>query len=176
MGLLITAHAKGLAIAVGTIWFGFVVLGIVPVIALVAASSAHGAHDFTVHPSSSPSREPESVWPPLWTWTEFFVAVAIGLAIGLLVSFMVVVSIAAIIAVLVVGIGGLLRRDRRRSALASGILLGSGGLYLYGAINTLEACLDDRCGGGNPWPLLLFAIVIVGVGLATGAMALRRTR
>jgi len=37
--LWLATFVFGLAIAVGTIWFGFVILGIVPVIALVAASN-----------------------------------------------------------------------------------------------------------------------------------------
>ena len=44
---------------------------------------------------------------------------------------------------------GLAQRNDRRAALASGVLIGSGGLFLYGAITTVAACLDDRPMGGR---------------------------
>jgi len=102
------------------------------------------------------------------TLAEFLVAVLIGVAIGLLASFIVVLSLALIVGALGLALVGLVQRNYRRAALASGVLVGSGGLFLYGAITTIAACLDDRCGAGNPWPFALFAVIAVGVGSGVG--------
>ncbi len=55
----------------------------------------------------------------------------------------------------------------------SGLLLASGAVYVFGAVNTLTACLDSRCGGANPLPLVLFAAVVFGFGMAAGAGLIR---
>lgn len=108
------------------------------------------------------------------TVTEFLVAVLFGVAIGLLVSFMVVLSLVLVVGAFALALIGLAQRHHRRSGLASGVLVGSGGSFLYGTINTVAACLDDRCGGGNPWPFAVFALIVFGVGLASGLVTLRR--
>ena len=84
--------------------------------------------------------------------------------------------IALIVALLGLAAAGLIRRDSRRSALAAGALVGAGAVYVYGAINTTLACLDDRCGGADPWPLVLFAVAVFGFGLVTIALSLIRRR
>jgi hypothetical protein len=117
-------------------------------------------------------RESRQVASPVRVWGDFAVAAGIGLLLGLLVSFLPVASIALIVAMLVLAAAGLIRRDSRRSALAAGALVGSGGVYVYGAINTTLACLDDRCGGADPWPLVLFAVAVFGFGLVTIALSL----
>jgi hypothetical protein len=121
-------------------------------------------------------RESRQVASPVRVWGDFLVAVGVGVLLGLLVSFLPVVSIALIVAVLVLAAAGLIRRDSRRSALAAGALVGSGGVYVYGAINTTLACLDDRCGGADPWPLVLFAVAVFGFGLVTSALTLTGRR
>ncbi len=110
------------------------------------------------------------------TFAEFLVAVLFGVVIGLLVSFFVVLSLALVVGALALALIGLAQRNDRRAALASGVLIGSGGLFLYGAITTVAACLDDRCGDGNPWLFALFAVTAVGVGLVSGLVAFRRIR
>ena len=117
-------------------------------------------------------RGSRQVASPVRVWGDFWVAVGVGVLLGLLVSFLPVVPIALIVAVLVLAAAGLIRRDSRRSALAAGALVGSGGVYVYGAINTTVACLDDRCGGADPWPLVLFVVAGFGSGLVTIALSL----
>lgn len=119
-------------------------------------------------------REPSEARRSSATLAEFLAAVLIGVAIGLLVSFIVVLSLALVAGALGLALVGLVQRNHRRAALASGVLVGSGGLILYGAIITVAACLDDRCGAGNPWPFALFAVIVIGVGLVSGVVAFRR--
>lgn len=107
---------------------------------------------------------------------DFAVTVAIGVLVSLLVSVVPTVSVAVIVTALAVAIASPFRADRRRGVQAAGVLVGSGAFYLYGAINTTLACLDNRCGNGNPLPLLLFALLSVGVGVATGASLITARR
>lgn len=104
-------------------------------------------------------------------WGDFAAALAVGLLVGMLVSLMPSVSVAVIVVALAVAIASLSRADRQRGVQASGVLVGSGALYLYGTIHTTLACMDDRCGNGNPLPLLLFALMTLG---ASSIIARRR--
>lgn len=103
---------------------------------------------------------------------DVLIAIVVGLAVGLSVPFAPAVSIAVIVATLVLGIRSLVEGDARRARLASGALVGSGAVYLYGAIVTVTACLDDRCGGADPVPLVPFAVVVLAGGLVTGVRSL----
>jgi hypothetical protein len=107
---------------------------------------------------------------------DYAVVVGVGLLVGLLVAILPLVSIALIVATLALAVFSLVRDDSRRGVLASGVLVGSGALYLYGAINTALACADGRCGGSTPWPLIAFVVVVLGSGLATGSILLARHR
>lgn len=118
-------------------------------------------------------RDPSKIPRSSATLAEFLAAVLFGVAIGLLVSFIVVLSLVLVVGALGLALVGLAQRNDRRAALASGVLIGSGGLFLYGAIATVAACLDDRCGGGNPWPFAVFAVIAFGVGLVSGLVAFR---
>ena len=58
----------------------------------------------------------------------------------------------------------------------AGTLVGAGAILLYGAINTVAACIntDDFCGNANVWPLGALAVVTIGAGAtATTVVALR---
>jgi hypothetical protein len=107
-------------------------------------------------------------------WGDFAVALGVGLLLGLLVLLAPVVSIALVVGSIVLAVVALARKQARPAWLAAGALVGSGALYLYGAITTTVACLDDRCGGGDPWPLVRFALVVFGLGLAIAAISLPR--
>jgi hypothetical protein len=83
------------------------------------------------------------------TWGDLAVAVGAGLLLGILVMLQPVISIALIVALLGLAVLGLVRGDSRQALLAAGALVGSGAVYLYGAIGTTLACLDDRLRGGR---------------------------
>ena len=121
-------------------------------------------------------RESRQVASRVRPWGDVAVAVGVGALIGLLVSFLPVVSIGLIVAVFVLAVAGLIRRDSRSSALAAGALVGAGGVYVLGAINTTLACLDGRCGGADPWPLALLAVAVFVFGLVTSALSLAGRR
>ncbi|MBA2718050.1 MAG: hypothetical protein H0U52_02240 [Chloroflexi bacterium] len=64
---------------------------------------------------------------------------------------------------------------RSRAAVGGGMLIGIGGFYLYGALNTLISCQgQDVCGGASPLPLFGFAMVLVALGLLVEGITLVR--
>lgn len=106
-------------------------------------------------------------------WGDAFISVAAGLAAGLLVSPLPAISVALVLATLVLAVRSLADRSAGRARLAAGVLVGSGAVYLYGAIVTTTACLDDRCGGANPVPLAMFAGLVVVSGIVAGVLSFR---
>ena len=74
---------------------------------------------------------------------------------------------------------GLVRRERSRHlAEIAGVLLGSGGLFLFGALNTVAACqgTNDFCGNANVVPLFALALGMIVLGTLSTAGALRDHR
>lgn len=104
---------------------------------------------------------------------DTFISVAAGLVVGLLVSPLPAISIALVLATIALAVRSLAERVAGRARLAGGVLVGSGAVYLYGAIVTTTACLDDRCGGASPVPLAVFAALVVAAGIVAGALSFR---
>jgi hypothetical protein len=102
------------------------------------------------------------------------------LVLGLLTSLSPFIAIAAILALVVwtlINVGR--RRETSRTMLLAGTLLGAGAVLLFGALNTVAACVDtsDFCGNANVWPMGAFAVVTIGVGtVAAGVTAFRTAR
>ncbi len=56
-----------------------------------------------------------------------------------------------------------------------GLLIGSGIVYLFGALNTLYSCQgQDVCGGASALPFLGYAVVVLAAGLLVAGIALTR--
>lgn len=73
----------------------------------------------------------------------------------------------------------LVDRDRSRMwAETGGVLLGSGGLFLFGAANTIVACegTTDFCGNANVVPLLALAVAMIILGMIISAGTYRAIR
>lgn len=70
------------------------------------------------------------------------------------------------------------QRSPQRFAEISGVLLGTGGVFLLGALNTVAACLptSDFCGEANVAPLLALALVMLVLGFAGSAGAIWKGR
>jgi len=102
-----------------------------------------------------------------------------GFLLGLLtVSLMPVVGVVFVIGMLVATGASIVRkgRDDRATAYPSGALVGVGGLFLLGVINTTASCIDtaDFCGQANLAPLLVLALAALGIGaLATARLLVR---
>ena len=67
------------------------------------------------------------------------------------------------------------RETSRQLAEISGVLLGSGGIFLFGALNTVAACegTDDFCGNANVVPLFALALGMIVLGILSSAGAVR---
>jgi hypothetical protein len=103
--------------------------------------------------------------------------IATGLLVGLLTSLSPFLAIVAIVVVLVGTVMSVRQRaDPSRTMQLAGTLVGAGAILLYGAINTVAACIntDDFCGNANVWPLGALAVVTIGAGaIATAVVAFR---
>lgn len=66
----------------------------------------------------------------------------------------------------------------RRLTEVAGVLLGSGGVFLFGALNTIAACqrTDDFCGNANVVPLFALALGMIVLGIVSSAGAVRDHR
>jgi hypothetical protein len=105
---------------------------------------------------------------------------ALGLLVGILLGFASSLLFMLVIAGPFLGVVmGLIAlrthpRDPSRMAGSAGLLVGVGGVYLYGAYNTLVPCYGSSvCGGDSALPLLAWALLILAAGIAMGAVALR---
>ena len=114
----------------------------------------------------------------------FITSLALGLLLGVLLGFGISFSILVIIVGPLLGLGlaiGGLRggRDGRSQAnVGGGLLIGMGGLYLIGAINTFNSCNgpNDVCGDARALPFLGFAVVVLALGLLVEGITLARDR
>lgn len=66
--------------------------------------------------------------------------------------------------------------DGRPLAIAAGGLLsGIGGVYLYGALNTIISCQGSEvCGGASALPFLGYGVVILALGVIVEVLAFGR--
>ena len=100
---------------------------------------------------------------------------ALGLATSLVFLLVVVgplVGFGVAIAALTRGTDG-----RPQVNVGGGLLIGTGGVYLLGAFNTLNACRgQDVCGGASAVPLLGFSVVVLLVGLLIEGIVLSGRR
>ena len=70
------------------------------------------------------------------------------------------------------GLGG-----RPRANAGGGLLIGIGSVYLVGALNTLDSCLGQEvCGGASALPFLVFAVVVLALGLLVEGITFTRDR
>jgi hypothetical protein len=100
----------------------------------------------------------------------------IGILMGLLLSPAVVFGLLGVMGSLLALV--LLAFVQPRFALLSGGLTGLGAAWLALTLNTVSICsqTSDFCGDANPWPWVLFAIVLIGAGLALAIWTLVRSR
>ncbi|MGH2511474.1 MAG: hypothetical protein ACRDGQ_02175, partial [Candidatus Limnocylindrales bacterium] len=93
-----------------------------------------------------------------------FLGVALGLATSLIFLLIVlgpVLGLVLAFAALRSGIDG-----RPRAIVSGGLLIGTGSVYLLGALNTVNSCQgQDVCGGTSAVPFLGFAVAVLAVGL-----------
>ena len=103
----------------------------------------------------------------------FLVGVLLGLATSL---FFLMLFVAPVLGIVTAAVGLRARPpDLSRSATGAGVLLGSGGIYLLGAANTLVSCFGSTvCGGASALPFLAWAIALVAIGTFFAAVAFRR--
>ena len=107
----------------------------------------------------------------------FALSLLVGVGLGIATSLLFVMIVAAPLLGIAIGMAALREdpADLQRTAAGAGLLLGSGGVYLYGALNTLSSCSDSSiCGGASALPLLAWALVIVAVGVVMAALAFGR--
>lgn len=121
--------------------------------------------------------------PRIMSDRSWITSLAIGLILGVLLGFGTSLVFLLIIVGPVIGVGlsiaGLTGgMDRRsRANVGGGLLIGMGGFYVLGAINTLESCQgQDVCGGASALPLLGFGLVIVAVGVLVEGITFTTSR
>lgn len=98
----------------------------------------------------------------------FAVSLIVGVLLGIATSVLFLLIIGVPLLGIYIGAIGLRGepRDVSYTAAGAGLLLGSGGVYLYGALNTLISCYGSSvCGGASALPFLAWAVVIVTVGV-----------
>ncbi|MEO8571773.1 MAG: hypothetical protein ABI553_08740 [Chloroflexota bacterium] len=102
--------------------------------------------------------------------TQAVAGVVFGVILAFATSFLFLLIVIGPVLGLGIGVTGL--RDgaqgRPRAAAGGGLLIGLGGVYLFGALNTLISCQghEDVCGGVTTLPFLVFAIVLLALGIA----------
>lgn len=122
---------------------------------------------------------------PAGSTGPWFGRFAIGVGLGALgtitVSLLAITGLALLVLVPIVLIAGSAARILRpsRVAEAAGILVGGGGVLLFGALRMAASCPGSTgsCGQPNVTPLVGLSIVMVSVGvLSIGMMVLRSRR
>ena len=110
-------------------------------------------------------------------------SLVLGLLLGVLVGFATSLVFLLIIAGPLLGLGLAIAGirsgldGRSRANVGGGLLIGIGGIYLLGAVNTLNSCQgQDVCGGASAMPFLGFAVVVLALGLLVEAITLARDR
>lgn len=96
--------------------------------------------------------DPQKGQIPFGRWLPL--GIGTGVLLGLFTSLSPVVALIGVGLVAVMTALGVRRRDNpARSVLLAGTLLGAGATLLFGAINTVAACMntDDFCGQANVW-------------------------
>lgn len=112
--------------------------------------------------------------------TQAVAGVVFGVILAFATSFLFLLILIGPVLGLGIGVTGL--RDgaegRLRAAAGGGLLIGLGGVYLYGALNTLISCQghEDVCGGVIALPLLVFALVLLALGVVVEAISFARGR
>lgn len=103
----------------------------------------------------------------------------VGVALGIATSLLFLMIVAAPLLGIAISLAGWRANptDLPRTAAGAGLLLGSGGVYLYGALNTLISCSGSSvCGGASALPFLAWALAIVAIGVVMAALAFGRRR
>ncbi len=107
----------------------------------------------------------------------FAVGIGVGVLAGLLVEFVPLVLFAGLMVLAVAWtVREVARADPLGASFWSGILLGVGGLFTYGVVNSIVPCLNtaDYCGGSNDWPLIGFTLAILATGTVGAVTTLIR--
>jgi hypothetical protein len=111
---------------------------------------------------------------------RFGLGMFLGLTLGMFGLILPVLGLPGLVAIVVAAVGyGLWPSlSSLRLGFASGILVGLGGLFAYGAANTYLACAEttDFCGGADIVPIAALGALAMGAGAALGwwANALNR--
>jgi hypothetical protein len=109
--------------------------------------------------------------------TSVAIGISLGVLLGLatsLVFFLIVVGpllgLGLALAALTSGID-----DRPQANVGGGLLIGTGSVYLLGALNTVNSCQgQDVCGGASAVPFLAFAVAVLAVGLLVEGITFAR--
>ena len=107
----------------------------------------------------------------------FALGLLVGVVLGIATSLLFLMIAAAPLLGIAISVAGWREdpADLPRTAAGAGLLLGSGGVFLYGALNTLISCSGSAvCGGASALPFLAWALGIVAVGVVMAALAFGR--
>ncbi len=103
--------------------------------------------------------------------------ISLGVVIGLATSFaflLIVVGPLLGLGLAIAALGGDID-GRPRAEVSGGLLIGTGGVYLLGALNTVNSCqAQDACGGASAVPFLGFAIAVLAIGVLIEGITLAR--
>ena len=102
--------------------------------------------------------------------------VLVGIVLGLFTSFvflLIIIGPLLGLSIAVIGLRGGFH-GRSQAAAGGGLLIGTGIVYLYGALNTLISCHgQDVCGGASALPFLGLALFVLALGALVGVVAFR---
>jgi hypothetical protein len=114
------------------------------------------------------------------TLGSFAVGIGVGFAVALITVLSAVIAFVLIGLLLATAVVAIFNRSIGPSwtAFLAGALTGVGGTFLFGAINTIQACLqtDNFCGQTVVWPLLTLALVLLVAGLIVSVVVVARLR
>ena len=107
----------------------------------------------------------------------FVLGLLVGVVLGIATSLLFLMIAVAPLLGIAISVAGLREdpADLPGTAAGAGLLLGSGGVFLYGALNTLISCYGSAvCGGAGALPFLAWALVIIIVGVVMAAVTFGR--
>lgn len=107
----------------------------------------------------------------------FATGILLGVFLGLFTSFVFLLILIGPLLGLSMAVTGLRGGfdGRSRAAAGGGLLIGMGGVYLYGVLNTLISCQGQEvCGGTSALPFLGLALLVLALGVLVEGVSLSR--